>query len=178
MSLELVILCLLLIVAIIIVSAKNLLHTVVYASIFSLLCALLYLLMNAPDVALTEASIGACITTCLFLAVIKFLNVETCNVKSRFPVILALCILVSIIMLFSAELHIYGDPNAITNSGAVEYYKNHAYEDAGLLSVVNVILSSYRGFDTFGETLVILVAGMCVLLIVDREILSEKKNEK
>ena len=178
MFLDLLILVLLLIVAIVLVHSKNLLHAIVFSSIFSLLCALLYLLMAAPDVALTEAAIGACVTTCFFLAALKHLGTETCKVKLNIPVLIACIALVVLIAFFSTELHSYGDADAITNFGVVEHYKYNFGEDTGLLSMVNAILSSYRGFDTFGETVVIFIAGMCVLLILDNGIFMKRKNEK
>ena len=169
MILDLVLLFLILLVAIAMVITTNLVHVVIYGAIFSLLSALVYLVMAAPDVALTEAAIGACITTCLFLAVLKVIKVENGQIRSHWGVLGACVIFLVIICIHSLDLHYYGDINAVTNQGVVDYYKQHFAEDAGLLSMVNVILSSYRGFDTFGETLLIFIAGMCVWLVVGRD---------
>jgi multicomponent Na+:H+ antiporter subunit B len=179
MIVDLVLLFLVLLVAITIVVTKNLVHAVIYGGLFSLLSALLYLVMAAPDVALTEAAIGACITICLFLAVLRIIKTESGHVDNRNWFLMGACIIFfGVIAVSSIDLHNYGDMNAITNKGIVDYYKLHFAEDAGLLSMVNVILSSYRGFDTFGETLVIFIAGMCVWLIVGKDNFVKSKTDE
>lgn len=50
---------------------KDLLVAIIIFSSFSFLMAVLWLILKAPDVALTEAAIGSGITTILFLAVLS-----------------------------------------------------------------------------------------------------------
>ena len=50
---------------------KDLLGVVIIFTAYSLVMALLWLLLRAPDVAMTEAAIGAGITTILFVVVIS-----------------------------------------------------------------------------------------------------------
>ncbi len=67
-----VILIIFLIVAAIAVErTKDLLGAVIIFTAYSLVMALLWLLLRAPDVAMTEAAIGAGITTILFVVVIS-----------------------------------------------------------------------------------------------------------
>ena len=67
-----VILIIFLIVAAIAVErTKDLLGAVIIFTAYSLVMALLWLLLLAPDVAMTEAAIGAGITTILFVVVIS-----------------------------------------------------------------------------------------------------------
>jgi len=67
-----VILILFLIVSAIAVErTKDLLGAVIIFTAYSLVMSLLWLLLRAPDVAMTEAAIGAGITTILFVAVIS-----------------------------------------------------------------------------------------------------------
>ncbi|MFP4286145.1 MAG: hydrogenase subunit MbhD domain-containing protein [Candidatus Izemoplasmataceae bacterium] len=49
---------------------KDLLSAVIIFSAYSLMMSVLWLILNTPDVALTEAAIGAGVTTILFIAVI------------------------------------------------------------------------------------------------------------
>ena len=51
---------------------------------------------------------------------------------------------------------------------AGSYYTRRAYSDAATPNMVTVVLADYRGFDTLGETLVVLTAGIACLLIVGR----------
>ena len=46
---------------------KNLLSAIVSAGVISLLASVIYLLLAAPDVAMTEAAIGSGLTTIVFL---------------------------------------------------------------------------------------------------------------
>ena len=50
--------------------AKDLLNAVILLSVFSLLNALLFFYLHAPDVALTEAAVGAGISTFIFVWII------------------------------------------------------------------------------------------------------------
>ena len=60
------------------------------------------------------------------------------------------------------EQSIAGTPVAGT------YYIRRAYSDAATPNMVTVVLADYRGFDTLGETLVVLTAGIACLLILGR----------
>jgi len=50
---------------------KDLLGAVVIFAAYSLVMAVLWLLLRSPDVAMTEAAIGAGVTTIMFVAVIS-----------------------------------------------------------------------------------------------------------
>ena len=62
---------------------RNLFAVVILSGIFSLLAAVLYLVLNAVDVAFTEAAVGAGISTLLMLATLSLTSeVE----KARFKI--------------------------------------------------------------------------------------------
>lgn len=61
----------LIIAAIAVERTKDLLSAVIIFTSYSLVMALLWLILRAPDVAMTEAAIGAGITTNLFVIVIS-----------------------------------------------------------------------------------------------------------
>ena len=50
---------------------KNLLSAVISAGVISLLASVIYLLLAAPDVAMTEAAIGSGLTTIIFIFTLK-----------------------------------------------------------------------------------------------------------
>ncbi len=50
---------------------RDLLAAIVSYSVFSLVLTVLYFLLDAPDVAIAEAGIGAALTTCIFVIAIK-----------------------------------------------------------------------------------------------------------
>ena len=53
------------------VRQKDLLLAVIGTSIVSLILSILFFLLQAPDVALTEAAIGVALTTIIFIITIK-----------------------------------------------------------------------------------------------------------
>ena len=69
-----------------------------------------------------------------------------------------------------------GDPTAPPNTNesvigspnAAAYYVENAYEDAETPNMVTVTLADYRSFDTLGETVVVVAAGLASALILRR----------
>lgn len=53
------------------VLAKNLITSILAAGFVSLLASVLYLLLSAPDVAMTEAAIGSGLSTIIFFYVLN-----------------------------------------------------------------------------------------------------------
>ena len=51
--------------------SKNLLNSVLIYMSFSLIMAIIWILLEAPDLAITEAAVGAGITTVLFFLTLK-----------------------------------------------------------------------------------------------------------
>lgn len=64
-------LLLLLILGVLALEAKDLLLAVIFLAIFSLISALLFFHLHAPDVALTEAAVGTGVSTVIFVWVIQ-----------------------------------------------------------------------------------------------------------
>ncbi|MCD5409331.1 MAG: DUF4040 domain-containing protein [Methanocellales archaeon] len=69
-ALDIILLYFLVILSIIVVFTKDLLAATVVFSIYGLVMAIVFAQLNAPDVALTEAAVGAGITTLLFIVTI------------------------------------------------------------------------------------------------------------
>ena len=57
---------------------KNLMHSIIAFAIFSLLLALEFYILKAPDVAIAEAAIGAGLTTTIFIIALR-----ACAPKNR-----------------------------------------------------------------------------------------------
>ena len=69
--LNVIIIVFLIICAIAVEKTKDLVSAVVIFSAYSLMMSVLWLIMKTPDVALTEAVMGAGVTSALFIAVIS-----------------------------------------------------------------------------------------------------------
>ncbi len=68
---HIIILMFLMAVAVAAVRAKHVLTAVIIYSAYSFTMAITYLILRSPDVAMTEAAIGAGVTTMLFIATLS-----------------------------------------------------------------------------------------------------------
>jgi uncharacterized MnhB-related membrane protein len=66
-----ILLLLLLVMGVLALEVKDLLRAVIFLAVFSLVSALLFFYLHAPDVALTEAAVGAGVSTVIFIWVIQ-----------------------------------------------------------------------------------------------------------
>ncbi|ABV74697.1 putative monovalent cation/H+ antiporter subunit B [Rickettsia akari str. Hartford] len=162
---------LLILISIKIIFAKDLLNSVIATSIFSLLISVSYLMMDAPDVAMTEAAIGSCLSTCVYLNLLRKLPSDLKNIERTNVIATSLiCLLFVVILTYiGLELPSYGDDNAPLHIYSSKYYIENTSRDIGIPSLVAAILASYRGYDTLCETSVILIAGIAVLLVSSQE---------
>lgn len=153
------------------IRSKNLLNSIIILSAISFLLVLVYLLMDAPDVAMTEAAIGACLSTCVLLNMAKTTG-EVIKKTTNYYKILAgiLCSILFILLCYvSTDLEQFGNLDAPVHSHISRYYIENTHKEISIPSFVAAILASYRGFDTLGETTVILIAGLAVLVITSRK---------
>ena len=157
----------LVITCVFILFSKNIIKTLILFCIFSLLSCLEYLFLSAPDVAMTEAAIGASISSLIiFLSVIVVgkKNYQNNNVSLIFPFILCL-VLMQILFQSFLGLPLFGEFDNPSNEHLMPYYVKNTSKEIGIPSIVAAILASYRGFDTLGEAFVILIAGLIVFSI-------------
>ncbi|KAF5028471.1 MULTISPECIES: hydrogenase subunit MbhD domain-containing protein [Sphaerochaeta] len=71
MIMYILILSLILVLGIFTLASKDLLHSVIALSAISMLSALLFTILRAPDVAITEAAVGAGVSTVIFVWAIR-----------------------------------------------------------------------------------------------------------
>ncbi len=67
----------LIIFAILAIQTGILRNAIIYLSVFSLLCSVVYLLLGAPDVAIAEAVIGCTLSTILYLVALRKYRIFT-----------------------------------------------------------------------------------------------------
>lgn len=149
---------------------RNLMASTILLGIFSLLMAALYLVLSAPDVAITEAAVGGGVSTVLFLATLVFCGTETRRRSFRQVILPLAVVLVTGIMLVYAiaDMPPYGSADSPAQTHVSPYYLEQSGKDIGIPNVVTSILASYRGFDTLGETAVVFTAVISVLLLLER----------
>lgn len=143
---------------------------------YSLGVSILWVILQAPDVGLTEAAVGAGIMTILFLLTIAK-TVRPSTDRLFEPVRLRTVALVGIFVLALGltlpAMPAIGDPGAPVHDDAVtEYYLEHAYEETGVHNAVTAVLAAYRGLDTLGEAIVVFTAVVATMVVLRREVLA------
>ena len=171
---DVVLLALLAATAVAVVLTRNLLAAVILAGIFSLLSAGLFTVMDAVDVAFTEAAVGAGISTVLLIGTLALTTREEAKSSRPSPLPLLAVLATGAVLIYGTlDMPRFGDPEAPVHTHvAPEYLKDsvpHAGGSAARVDVENIVtsvLASYRGYDTLGETTVIFAAGVAVLLLL------------
>ncbi|WP_423908415.1 Na(+)/H(+) antiporter subunit B [Candidatus Spongiihabitans sp.] len=183
---------LLLATTLLIMRSQSALSITILSSIYSLILCALFVVLDAVDVAFTEAAVGAGISLILFVAVIRHndepsnnkpgnnkpgnnkpgnnkLGTDAPGLKSAWPSGLSICLGLALgILLISGttDMPLYGDPAAAIHHYLAPRFLGQSAAEIGIPNVVTSVLASYRGYDTLGEVVVIFTAGMAVLLLL------------
>jgi len=156
--------------AVAIVRIKDLFAVAMLAGIYGLISASFFVMMDAVDVAFTEASVGAGISTLLMLTTLAITGrFEKADKKSRTPFALPLVILTGSLLIYGTmDMPSFGIADSPVHEHVAPRYLNDSAEEVGIPNVVTSVLASYRAFDTFGEVIVIFTAGIGVLALLMR----------
>jgi multicomponent Na+:H+ antiporter subunit B len=149
--------------------SKNLFGAAMLFGIFSLLSAGMLTLMDGVDVAFTEAAVGAGISTVLFLGALSLTASEEAR-PTHHGVSGKLVVVATGAMLIYGTLDMprYGDPEAPIHKHVAPHYLKASAQEIGIPNVVTSVLASYRGYDTYGETTVVLTAAVGAVLLLGR----------
>lgn len=179
MIIDFLLLIFLVVIAVAALQMKDILNSVMLLGAYSLYMALVWTYLDAVDVAFTEASVGAGITTVLMIAAIS----QTTRMEKRshgfpfyknvfsqlLPLIVVVC--TGALLVYGAiDMPAFGDITAPAHTHVAPQYIERAYPETGSYNIVTSILASYRGFDTLGETTVVFTAGICLVLLLRREV--------
>ena len=138
--------------------------------IYSLLSALIFVNMDAVDVAFTEASVGAGVSTVLMLGTLALTSREEKREKKSSHSVwlpLIVCIATGAALIYGTlDMPVYGDPNAPVHQHVAPRYLTESEAEVGMPNIVTSVLASYRGFDTLGETTVVFTALVGVLILL------------
>ncbi|ABI72130.1 DUF4040 domain-containing protein [Shewanella frigidimarina] len=160
-------LTLLVITAIAIVRTDDLFVAVMLTSIFSLLMAANFFILDAADVALTEAAVGAGVTTVIFLCALELTgDREKARVGGRWIALSTVGVLALLIIYATFDKPRLGDPDAPVHQHLAPWYLEKTPEYIDIPNVVTAILGSFRGYDTLGEVFVVFAACIGVLFIL------------
>lgn len=160
---------------------RDLFAVAMLTGIFSLTGAAIYVVLDAVDVAFTEAAVGAGISTVLLLGTLALttrtekLGGGTAKATAGFLVV---TITGAVLVYGTFDMPRYGDKTAPINNHVVPRYIEKSGKEIGLPNIVTSVLASYRGYDTLGEVFVIFTAATGVLAILGRAARQRREDEE
>jgi multicomponent Na+:H+ antiporter subunit B len=155
------------VVALTVIRLLDLFAVVMLSGIYSLLSAALFVTLNAPDVAFTEAAVGAGISTVLMLATLAQTSRHENKPAHRAWLPLAVVIVTGGFLVYGTlDMPPFGDPDNPVHEHVAPRYLEQSGSEIGVPNVVTSVLASYRGYDTLGETAVVFTAGAGVIVLL------------
>lgn len=160
-------LTLLLITAMAIVRERNLFAAVMLSGIFSLQMAAIFFILDAADVALTEAAVGAGVATVLLLGALALTTHREEHLRRTSSAAIAIAVFTSSLIIYATfDIPRLGDPAAPVHQHVAPWYLSETPRLIDVPNVVTAILASFRGYDTLGEVFVIFTAGVGVSFLL------------
>jgi multicomponent Na+:H+ antiporter subunit B len=162
-----ILLTLMAIIVIAIVKQRSLFGVVILSGVYSFLMASVLILYDAVDVAMTEASVGAGISTVVLLGTLALVKTREAIPHARKPVALFIALVVGAALVWGTlQLPSFGVADAPIHQHVAPHYLQNVIRETNVPNVVTAVLADYRGYDTLGETTVIFTAGIGVMLLL------------
>jgi len=151
-----------------VVRVRNLFAAAVLTGIYSFLMASVLILLDAVDVAMTEASVGAGIAMVLMLGALYLTTTDEKRPAHTPALPLFVAGVTGAVLIWGVSgLPAFGIADTPVHLAGPDFLARSVIE-TGIPNVVTSVLASYRGYDTLGETIVIFAAGVGVLLLLKR----------
>jgi multicomponent Na+:H+ antiporter subunit B len=170
-----------LITSITVLEMRNLFASAMVLALYSFLMSLVWLHLDAPDVALTEAAVGAGISTILLVGALTLVGFDE-KKRSGFPwlSVLAVTFTAGALIYGSLDLPRFGVPDAPAHEHVAPEYITQTVPKIGMEApaegndffaghvpnLVTSVIVDYRAYDTLFETVVIFTAAVAVILLL------------
>ena len=156
-------------VAIAIARHRNLFGVVVLFGAYSFLMATTLAALDAADVAMTEAAVGAGISTVLMLGALHLVrSLESKPTRGAAGPLVLVLLTGGLVAYGTLGLPAFSDPRAPIHAHVAPRYLEQGLAETGVPNIVTAVLASYRGYDTLGETTVVFTAGIGVIALLRR----------
>ena len=153
----------------VIAAQRNLFAVVILSGIYSFMMATVLVALDAVDVGMTEASVGAGISTVLLLGALYLCGGEEAKPIRRAVPPLVLSVAIGAMLVYGTlRLPAFSDPGAPIHQHVAKRYVEEGAKETGVPNIVTAVLASYRGYDTLGETMVVFTAGVGVITLLRR----------
>lgn len=155
---------------------RNLFAVVVLSGIYSFLMATLLVALDAVDVAMTEAAVGAGVSTVLMLGALHLCKSEEAKPTHRPWLPLSVAAATAALLIYGAMgLPDFADPRAPIHQHVAPRYLDN---EVDMPNVVTAVLASFRGYDTLGETTVVFTAGAGIVALLRRRKGKRDRHER
>ncbi len=162
-----VLLTLLAIVTVAIIRQRNMYSVVILSSVYSFLMASVMLVLDAVDVAMTEASVGAGISTVILLATLYLTGTREYPTARGTGIPLFVSVVVGAALVWGTfELPAFGLADTVIHKHTAPLYIEMSQKHQMPPNIVTAVLADFRSFDTMGEVTVIFTAGIGVLMLL------------
>jgi len=123
--------------------------------------------LDAVDVAMTEAAVGAGMSTVLMLTALRLVRPREAPLRHSPVIPFVVCLLTGGALIYGTiDLPPFGRAENPQNLHVAPYYIKNSEHETGSPNIVTAVLASYRGYDTLGETTVIFTGGIGVLILL------------
>ncbi len=162
----------------VIVRLRNLFAVVMMGGMYSLMAATIFVVLDAVDVAFTEAAVGAGISTVLMLGALALTKTEEKEGgRPQFLPLAVVAVTGAVLIYGTLDMPHYGDPNGPIHQHVAPTYLKDSIPKTTVPNVVTAVLASYRGYDTLGEVTVIFTAGVGVMVLLGAGRRRRRKDE-
>lgn len=162
---------------------------VVVSNLISAIIVFIYCILQAPDLAITEAVIGTATSTILFALTLLYINKlptienknDTLSIDIRQRIVVFICCSILCFLLIYTIQNLPRIPGweSTDYPKISSLYVKNAIKDFGFSSIVTAVVAGYRAFDTMFENVVIFTGcyGFYVLLTMDKDTSKQNNNE-
>ena len=149
--------------------SRDLFTVIVLFGVYSFMMATVMVALDAVDVAMTEASVGAGVSTVLLLGALYLCKSEESKPAHKPWIPFTLSAATGVMLVYGTlDLAAFSDPAAPIHTHVAPRYLNEVMSEVGVPNVVTAVLASYRSFDTLGEVTVVFTAGAGVIVLLRR----------
>ncbi len=153
--------------ALAVVRLHSLFAIVMLFGIYSLLSACIFVVLDAVDVAFTEAAVGAGISTMLILGTLAITGHHEKNPKHGPWLPLVVVVITGAVLVWGTlDMPVFGAADNPAHQHVAPRYIHESPQETGIPNMVTSVLASYRGYDTLGEVVVVFAALVGVLSLI------------
>lgn len=167
---------------------KKLLTSIIIFMSYSCVMSIIWIMLESPDLAITEAAVGAGVSSILFFVTLKKIHAVDREEEAKKELDVAeterhlemkifdkafkatsvvVCISIIIILLVVvSDLPRFGNAGNPDNNEVAERYILSGLQETGAVNIVTGMILDYRAFDTFGESCVLFIAATCVMILL------------